>query len=203
MSKQFRFIRRKSQVAGDLFKGSFNRFKTAVRVDIQRHTGIGAVSYTHLDVYKRQDLILTGRTLFGAPSAKGQELEEHYFGVIRPEVSEFMKELDEELWKLGVPAKTKHNEVAPCQHELAPIYDTTNAVSYTHLDVYKRQAMRRTTSASIFAVTPAQVFRGQHLGDLGVFAVGQNYILARYLLDVYKRQRLHRMGPHQLRLCEG
>lgn len=74
----------------------------------------------------RQDLILTGRTLFGAPSAKGQELEEHYFGVIRPEVSEFMKELDEELWKLGIPAKTKHNEVAPCQHELAPIFDTTN-----------------------------------------------------------------------------
>ena len=78
------------------------------------------------DYEARQDLILTGRTLFGAPSAKGQELEEHYFGVIRPEVSEFMKELDDELWKLGVPAKTKHNEVAPCQHELAPIFDTTN-----------------------------------------------------------------------------
>ena len=78
------------------------------------------------DYEARQDLILTGRTLFGAPSAKGQELEEHYFGVIRPEVSAFMKELDEELWKLGVPAKTKHNEVAPCQHELAPIFDTTN-----------------------------------------------------------------------------
>ena len=78
------------------------------------------------DYEARQDLILTGRTLFGAPSAKGQELEEHYFGVIRPEVSEFMKELDEELWKLGIPAKTKHNEAAPCQHELAPIYDTTN-----------------------------------------------------------------------------
>ena len=78
------------------------------------------------DYEARQDLILTGRTLFGAPSAKGQELEEHYFGVIRPEVSAFMKDLDEELWKLGVPAKTKHNEVAPCQHELAPIYDTTN-----------------------------------------------------------------------------
>ena len=78
------------------------------------------------DYEARQDLILTGRTLFGAPSAKGQELEEHYFGVIRPEVSAFMKDLDEELWKLGVPAKTKHNEVAPCQHELAPIFDTTN-----------------------------------------------------------------------------
>ena len=78
------------------------------------------------DYEARQDLILTGRTLFGAPSAKGQELEEHYFGTIRPQVSEFMKELDEELWKLGIPAKTKHNEVAPCQHELAPIFDTTN-----------------------------------------------------------------------------
>ena len=78
------------------------------------------------DYEARQDLILTGRTLFGAPSAKGQELEEHYFGVIRPEVSAFMKELDEELWKLGIPAKTKHNEVAPCQHELAPVYGEVN-----------------------------------------------------------------------------
>ena len=78
------------------------------------------------DYEARQDLILTGRTLFGAPSAKGQELEEHYFGVIRPEVSAFMKELDDELWKLSVRAKTKHNEAAPCQHELAPIFDTTN-----------------------------------------------------------------------------
>ena len=86
------------------------------------------------DYEARQDLILTGRTLFGAPSAKGQELEEHYFGVIRPEVSAFMKELDDELWKLGVPAKTKHNEVAPCQHELAPIFDTTNvAIDHTLL----------------------------------------------------------------------
>ena len=78
------------------------------------------------DYEARQDLILTGRTLFGAPAAKGQELEEHYFGTIRPRVSAFMKELDDVLWELGIPAKTKHNEVAPCQHELAPIYDTTN-----------------------------------------------------------------------------
>ncbi len=78
------------------------------------------------DYEARQDLILAGRTLFGAPAAKGQELEEHYFGVIREQVSDFMKELDTELWKLGVPAKTKHNEVAPCQHELAPIFDTSN-----------------------------------------------------------------------------
>ena len=79
------------------------------------------------DAYrKRRDLVITGRTLFGAAPAKGQELEEHYFGAIRPTVSAYMKDLDDELWALGIPAKTKHNEVAPCQHELAPIYDTTN-----------------------------------------------------------------------------
>ncbi len=78
------------------------------------------------DYEKRLDLILTGRTLFGYPPCKGQELEEHYFGAIRPTVNEFMKELDDELWKLGVPAKTKHNEVAPAQHELAPIYSNSN-----------------------------------------------------------------------------
>ena len=78
------------------------------------------------DYNKRLDLVLTGRTLFGSAPSKGQELEEHYFGVIRPIVSDFMKDLDTELWKLGIPAKTKHNEVAPCQHELAPIFDTTN-----------------------------------------------------------------------------
>ena len=74
----------------------------------------------------REDLILTGRTLFGASPAKGQEMEEHYFGALREEVSGFMKDLDQELWKLGVSAKTKHNEVAPCQHELAPIFDRCN-----------------------------------------------------------------------------
>lgn len=79
------------------------------------------------EVYlKRPDLIYTGRTLFGARPPKGQELEDHYFGNIKPRVSAFMKDLEEELWKLGVPAKTKHNEVAPAQHELAPIFDTTN-----------------------------------------------------------------------------
>ena len=78
------------------------------------------------DYERRQDLMLTGRTLFGAPPCKGQELEEHYFGAIRPTVNAFMKELDEELWKLGVPAKTKHNEVAPCQHELAPVFSECN-----------------------------------------------------------------------------
>ncbi len=75
---------------------------------------------------RREDLVLTGRTLFGYAPCKGQELEEHYFGAIRPTVNEFMKELDSELWKLGVPAKTKHNEVAPAQHELAPIFETAN-----------------------------------------------------------------------------
>ena len=79
------------------------------------------------DFAKRPDLILTGRTLFGAAPAKGQQLQEHYFGAIRPTVSRFMKELDEELWKLAIPAKTKHNEVAPCQHELAPVFEEANA----------------------------------------------------------------------------
>ena len=75
---------------------------------------------------KRPDLIYTGRTLFGAKPPKGQELDDHYFGTIKPRVSAYMKELDEELWKLGILAKTKHNEVAPAQHELAPIFSTTN-----------------------------------------------------------------------------
>ena len=78
------------------------------------------------DYERRMDLMLTGRTLFGYSPCKGQELEEHYFGAIRPTVSAYMKELDDELWKLGVPAKTKHNEVAPAQHELAPIYSEAN-----------------------------------------------------------------------------
>jgi glutamine synthetase len=75
---------------------------------------------------RRKDLIFTGRTLFGAKPPKGQELEDHYFGAIKPRISAYMKELDTELWKLGIPAKTKHNEVAPAQHELAPIFTTTN-----------------------------------------------------------------------------
>ena len=78
---------------------------------------------------KRRDLIYTGRTLFGARPPKGQELEDHYFGAIKPRVAAFMKDLDEELWKLGVLAKTKHNEVAPAQHELAPIYTTVNVAT--------------------------------------------------------------------------
>ncbi len=75
---------------------------------------------------RRRDLIYTGRTLFGARPPKGQELDDHYYGSIKPRVAAFMREVDEELWKLGVPAKTEHNEVAPCQHELAPIFSTAN-----------------------------------------------------------------------------
>ncbi|MBR6486051.1 MAG: glutamine synthetase III [Lachnospiraceae bacterium] len=78
---------------------------------------------------KRKDLIFTGRTLLGALPPKGQEMEDHYFGAIKPRVAAYMHDLDLELWKLGIPAKTKHNEVAPCQHELAPVYDTTNIAS--------------------------------------------------------------------------
>lgn len=78
------------------------------------------------DYVQRQDLIMTGRTLFGAPPSKGQELEEHYFGAIRPTVNNFMKEVDDDLWALGVSAKTKHNEVAPAQHELAPLFTNSN-----------------------------------------------------------------------------
>ena len=92
---------------------------------------------------KRKDLIYTGRTLFGAKPPKGQEMEDHYFGSIRPRVAEFMKELDEELWKLGVLSKTKHNEAAPAQHEMAPIFSTVN-ISSDHnqitMEVMKRVA---------------------------------------------------------------
>ena len=87
------------------------------------------------DLYnEREDLMLTGRTLIGAPAPKGQEMEDHYFDVLKPKVSEFMHDLDQELWKLGVPAKTKHNEVAPSQHELAPVFETANiAVDHNQL----------------------------------------------------------------------
>ncbi|MDR3085488.1 MAG: glutamine synthetase III [Christensenellaceae bacterium] len=82
------------------------------------------------EVYlKRKDLIYTGRTLFGAEPPKGQQLEDHYFGAIKPRVAAFMQELDEELWKLGVPSKTRHNEVAPAQHEMAPVFNTTNVAT--------------------------------------------------------------------------
>ena len=92
---------------------------------------------------KRKDLIFTGRTLLGAKPPKGQEMEDHYFGTLKPRVAAYMHDLDEELWKLGIPAKTKHNEVAPSQHELAPIFDTTNvAVDHNQLtmDVMRKLA---------------------------------------------------------------
>ncbi|MDO4305901.1 MAG: glutamine synthetase III [Eubacteriales bacterium] len=83
---------------------------------------------------QRKDLIYCGRTLIGAPAPKGQEMEDHYFGTLKPRVAAYMHDLDEELWKLGIPAKTKHNEVAPAQHELAPVFDTTNvAVDHNQL----------------------------------------------------------------------
>lgn len=87
------------------------------------------------DLYKeRKDLVFCGRTLIGAPAPKGQEMEDHYFGTLKPRVSAYMHDLDVELWKLGIPAKTKHNEVAPAQHELAPVFDTTNvAVDHNQL----------------------------------------------------------------------
>ena len=89
---------------------------------------------TKEDYKKRRDLVFTGRTLLGAPSPKGQEMDDHYFGALKPRVAAYMHDLDEELWKLGIPAKTKHNEVAPAQHELAPVFDTTNvAVDHNQL----------------------------------------------------------------------
>lgn len=95
------------------------------------------------DYMMRKDLLFTGRTLIGAPATKGQEMEDHYFGVIKPKVSAFMHDLDEELWKLGIPAKTKHNEVAPAQHEMAPVFETANvAVDHNQLtmEVMKKVA---------------------------------------------------------------
>jgi len=94
---------------------------------------------------KRKDLVFTGRTLFGARPPKGQEMEDHYFGAIKPRVKAFMEELNEELWKLGIPAKTEHNEVAPAQHELAPVYTTVNlACDYNQLtmEFMKRIALK-------------------------------------------------------------
>ncbi len=93
---------------------------------------------------KRKDLIYTGRTLFGARPPKGQELDDHYFGIIKPRVKEYMKDLDEELWKLGVLAKTEHNEVAPAQHELAPVFTTTNiAADHNQLTMEIMQKVAR------------------------------------------------------------
>ncbi|MBR4670038.1 MAG: glutamine synthetase III [Butyrivibrio sp.] len=118
-------------------------YKDVARVD----TTIGSEQEYFLidkDFYKqRKDLLFIGRTLIGAPASKGQEMEDHYFGVIKPKVSAYMHDLDEELWKLGIPAKTKHNEVAPSQHELAPVFETANvAVDHNQLtmEVMKKVA---------------------------------------------------------------
>ena len=97
------------------------------------------------DFARRLDLRLTGRTLIGAPAAKGQEMEDHYFGSIRPRVKAFMADLDEELWKLGITAKTEHNEVAPCQHEMAPIFDNANKATDANqltMEIMKKVAER-------------------------------------------------------------
>ena len=94
---------------------------------------------------KRRDLVFTGRTLIGHMAPKGQEMEDHYFGALKPEIAKYMQDLDEELWKLGIPAKTKHNEVAPAQHELAPVFDTTNvAVDHNMLtmEIMKKVAKK-------------------------------------------------------------
>ncbi len=94
---------------------------------------------------KRRDSFFCGRTLIGAPAPKGQEMEDHYFGVLKPQIIEYMHDLDEELWKVGIPAKTEHNEVAPAQHELAPVFDTTNvAVDHNQLtmEIMKKVADR-------------------------------------------------------------
>ena len=97
------------------------------------------------DLYKkRKDLVFCGRTLFGAAAPKGQEMEDHYFGALKPRIADFMHDLDKELWKLGIPAKTKHNEVAPAQHELAPIFETTNvAVDHNQLTMEMMRKVAR------------------------------------------------------------
>ena len=112
------------------------------------------------DLYnKRKDLIFCGRTLVGAPAPKGQEMEDHYFGTLKPRVAAYMHDLDEELWKLGIPAKTKHNEVAPAQHELAPVFDTTNvAVDHNQLtmEIMKKVAAKH----NMFCLLHEKPFEG-------------------------------------------
>ena len=99
---------------------------------------------------KREDLMFCGRTLFGAMPPKGQEMDDHYFGAIKPRVAEFMADLNEELWKLGVLAKTEHNEVAPAQHELAPIFTTANiATDHNQLTMEVMKRSRRVTVSSV------------------------------------------------------
>ena len=126
---------------------------------------------------KRKDLIYTGRTLFGARAPKGQELDDHYFGAIKPRVAAFMKELNEELWKLGVLAKTEHNEVAPAQHEMAPIFSTTNiAADHNQLTM---EMMQKVAEASRYGMpAPREAFCGR-----------QRKRQAQQLVDIYEHRR--------------
>lgn len=176
---------------------------------------------------ERPDLIYTGRTLFGARAPKGQELEDHYFGAIKPRIAAFMQELDEELWKLGVLAKTKHNEVAPAQHELAPIFSTTNvATDHNQLtmETMKNVALRHGLVCLLHEKPFAGVNgSGKHNNwslctDTGInlFAPGKNpkgnmlflTFLVNVLMMVYKNQNLlrasimsagnsHRLGANE------
>ena len=112
------------------------------------------------DFAKRKDLIFTGRTLFGAMPPKGQEMDDHYFGALRPRVAAFMQDLDEELWKLGILSKTKHNEVAPCQHEMAPIFSTTNiATDHNQLTMEVMQHGR--SEARLYLPAAREAVRGR------------------------------------------
>ncbi len=114
------------------------------------------------DFKARRDLFFCGRTLFGAPAVKGQEMEDHYFGALRPRVSAFMRELDRELWKLGISAKTKHNEAAPAQHELAPIFCTTNIATDQNLLTmeYMRKLAPKYNMACLLAEKPFDGING-------------------------------------------
>ena len=108
----------------------------------------------------RKDLRFTGRTLFGAMPPKGQEMEDHYFGSIKGRIIAFMKDLDEELWKLGIPAKTRHNEVAPAQYEIAPIYGTTNLSTDQNqllMETLKKVAIRHDLACLLHRITSYNV----------------------------------------------
>ncbi len=108
---------------------------------------------------KREDLVLTGRTLFGAPAPKGQELDDHYFGTLRPRIASYMHDVNVELWKLGVPAKTQHNEVAPAQHELAPIYEKVN-VATDHNQIIMQTLKRVATRHGLRCLLHEKPFEG-------------------------------------------
>jgi glutamine synthetase len=163
------------------------------------------------DYKKRKDLIFTGRTLLGAPAPKGQEMDDHYFGNLKPRVAAYMHDLDEELWKLGIPAKTKHNEVAPSQHELAPVFDTTNvAVDHNQLtmEIMKKVAEKHGYVCLLHEKPFAGINgSGKHNNwslctDTGInlFAPGKNpqgnilflTFLVNVLMMVYKNQDLLR-----------